>query len=137
MKKGLCYRCEHRIKYIESGYAPRCECKETNIAVSGCYMYSPVLPLMLFTDKNDDRSPLAGSLFSSRSYVIEPLTIDDMEKQVAFKDDAYYTYWIPIRIKWGFWRYLKECLNLMKEYYYRMKERKFQKKFKKRLAKNE
>jgi hypothetical protein len=51
----LCYRCEHRARYHETGHGPRCECGDTNSATCGCYMYAPVAPLVLRRSKGDRR----------------------------------------------------------------------------------
>lgn len=58
---GLCWRCEHRIRFLESGgkWHPRCECgtvyqkeKDGEKIIDGhnshaCYMYKPVKPVTL------------------------------------------------------------------------------------------
>jgi len=65
--KGLCYRCEYRAQFHETGHAPRCQCKSAAAVVS-CYMYRPVTPLLLLKDKEDGRPQFGGALFSSRSH---------------------------------------------------------------------
>ena len=65
-KKGLCFRCEHRARFFETGSGPRYECQQPDMAVHGCYMYKPVKPCVLKKDKDDKRPRFAGALFSAR-----------------------------------------------------------------------
>ena len=46
-KKGLCYRCEMRAKYLESGIRPRLQCGDIEQASYSCYQYVPVRPVIL------------------------------------------------------------------------------------------
>lgn len=62
---GLCWRCEWRAKYHETGSAPRCECGSQG-AVCGCYMYRPVAPVALKQAPGDKRPRFAGAMFCSR-----------------------------------------------------------------------
>ena len=54
----LCYRCEHRALYHETGEQPRMECGRPS-AVWGCYMYQPVRPLAVLPNKGE-RRPIGG-----------------------------------------------------------------------------
>jgi len=69
-KKGLCFRCEHRARYLETGSGPRCECKSEKTAVCGCYMYTPVKPVVLAVNEGDTRPQFAGSMISARSHYV-------------------------------------------------------------------
>ena len=42
--QGLCFRCEHRAAFLETGSRPRCECGESR-AVHSCYMFTPTKPI--------------------------------------------------------------------------------------------
>lgn len=57
----LCFRCHHRVSFLESGghHRPRFECGEINRAVVSCYMYRPPRPLLLRRAPGD-RRPLGG-----------------------------------------------------------------------------
>ena len=46
-KKGLCFRCEYRAEFFESGRKPRVECGNIENGNYSCYMYKPVLPVVL------------------------------------------------------------------------------------------
>lgn len=58
--KALCFRCEHRAHYLETGKGPRCECEEATKAVDNCYYYAPVKPCMLKWTDGDRRLLGAG-----------------------------------------------------------------------------
>lgn len=67
---GLCFRCEHRAKFMESGRGPRSECKDSDSCVSGCYMYRPVVPVVTAPNKGDNRNPYWPSLIAGRSRAV-------------------------------------------------------------------
>ena len=71
----LCYRCEHRARFLENGRRPRYECGEVDSAVDGCYMFRPVKPLVLGVRENDVR-PVTLNIFSGR---VEGVRIADVE----------------------------------------------------------
>lgn len=58
----LCNRCEHRAQAIESGHAPRYQCRQIGEAVDSCYMYKPVSPVLLSVCEGDTRLPTGGLL---------------------------------------------------------------------------
>lgn len=66
---GLCFRCEHRARFLELGFAPRCECGAIEQAVCSCYMYKPVLPVLLRPNEGD-RRPISGmpTMLSGRAH---------------------------------------------------------------------
>ena len=77
-KLGLCFRCEHRAKFLEAGRRPRCECGEINETKWACYMYRPVKPVVLAPlDAADDRPQFGPSLISSRSKFVR--VADELE----------------------------------------------------------
>ena len=103
MKKkyhALCNRCEHRIKFIETGMRPRYECGELpfvdddgevhNSAKVGCYMYQPVKPVVLAVDEGDDRPQFAGAMISARSHGVE---IADMDLNVYSTENGNVLFW--------------------------------------------
>ena len=69
-KHGLCHRCEYRAVNKETGVQPRCECG-TNVSVHACYMFRPVVPLVLVPlDKKDKRPFLGPAFIASRACAI-------------------------------------------------------------------
>lgn len=67
-RAGLCFRCEHRARFFETGSRPRCECGDVYRAKHGCYMYRPVAPVALTCDPDDDRPALGPAMIASRVY---------------------------------------------------------------------
>jgi hypothetical protein len=57
---GLCHRCEHRAVFYETGRRPRMECGDVGRACSACYMFHPVVPLVLQAMDPKDSRPLFG-----------------------------------------------------------------------------
>ena len=47
IKKSLCFRCEYRALFLETGYKPRLECGSVEDSKYICYMYKPVEPVVL------------------------------------------------------------------------------------------
>lgn len=80
--EGLCYRCEHRARYMEHGHGPRCECQDFLGNKYGCYMYRPVRPVVTGVDEGDARAQFAGSLLSARAHFIRVL---DDKKDIVMK----------------------------------------------------
>ena len=62
---GLCWRCEHRARFHETGHAPRCECGDGG-AICCCYMYKPVSPCATKRAPGDKRSRFAGAMLTAR-----------------------------------------------------------------------
>lgn len=91
-RKGLCYRCEHRARFFETGRGPRYECQQPEMAVHGCYMYKPVKPLILKKQKGDKRPEFAGAMLSARQ---EYVGLPDFELNLAKVKDGKVLYWEP------------------------------------------
>lgn len=90
--KGLCHRCEHRATFLEQGFGPRSECKDTGKAVCGCYCYVPVAPCTLRRRRGDKR-PLAPNCLGSR---IERAPEERMHlARVSTSEDSATYYWMP------------------------------------------
>ena len=66
----LCFRCEHRARFLETGHGPRCECQDRRQAVSSCYMYRPVWPVVLALNEGERRPLLAGWAFAGRAHAV-------------------------------------------------------------------
>lgn len=67
---GLCWRCEHRATFHDTGFGPRSECQQTEMAVHSCYMYRPVKPLVLAPDKGDRRPMGAPAMIAARAHAV-------------------------------------------------------------------
>jgi hypothetical protein len=86
----LCHRCEHRVCFLESGHGPRCECHQEG-AVNSCYMYRPVLPLVLKPNKGEDRPLGAAWAFAGRGHSEKHLDAE----LVYVEQDGVGMYWRP------------------------------------------
>jgi len=92
MSIPLCYRCEYRAAYNETGHGPRCECQDVNTAVVSCYMYRPPRPLVISPNKGEDRPLHIGAAFSGRGHAVK---IADGKYSARIQDGEYATYFIP------------------------------------------
>jgi len=92
-KSGLCFRCEHRAKFLEKGIRPRYECGEIEDSKFSCYMFKPVKPVVTAKLGDDDRPKYAGSLFSARSRFVE--VAQDVGLEIEETDTGDYIYWAP------------------------------------------
>jgi hypothetical protein len=89
--KGLCFRCDHRAKFLEFGWRPRYECGEPEKCVGGCYMYKPTCPVVLGKDPDDERPQFSAPIISARSRFVE---VADMELAVKVCDTGSVLYWV-------------------------------------------
>ena len=55
---GLCFRCEHRAAFLETGIHPRFECG-SSMAVHGCYCFMPCKPVAVAPIDGEKR-PIFG-----------------------------------------------------------------------------
>lgn len=93
-KEGLCWRCESRAKYHETGIASRCECG-SDYSVIGCYMYKPVRPAILTPlIKNDKRPRFAGAMISSREQFVR---VAEGKLKGRAVDDGVVLYWTKLK----------------------------------------
>ena len=91
----LCHRCEHRARHLERGCdGPRYQCALSSAIIS-CYMYRPVVPLVIKSNKGDTR-PLAGpGAFSSRAHAIA--VADGLEPvMVKYRGGHVIVYKVPL-----------------------------------------
>jgi hypothetical protein len=91
-KEGLCFRCEERAKFLETGHGSRCECGDIQVAVCSCYCYSPVKPVVMAVNKGDKRPQFAGWMFSSRSHFVR---IPELDLELKKFKDGSMIYWKP------------------------------------------
>jgi hypothetical protein len=108
---SLCFRCEHRAKFLEEGYGPRHECKDVETSKFICYCYQPVKPIVLkYPDCGDAAYNKANRERDvSLPWCIAPrLQFDSVVDDSDYKwvhcmglvdanenDKYYYTYWRP------------------------------------------
>lgn len=69
----LCYRCEHRVRALETNgaFAPRCECRDFGQSCHTCYMYRPVTPVTLRRARGDRRR----FMYRSEAYGVERMQV--------------------------------------------------------------
>lgn len=67
---GLCFRCEHRAKFLEDGHGPRCECGDVKFQSFSCYMYSPCKLIVLRRRPGDRRYVGLPAAFAPRMMAI-------------------------------------------------------------------
>lgn len=60
--QGLCFRCEHRAVFLESGDMPRFECGTERMASACCYMFMPTKPVVVGPIEGEKR-PIFGPPF--------------------------------------------------------------------------
>jgi len=98
-KMSLCYRCEHRACFLETGRRPRCECGNAGASNYSCYMYEPVKPVVLEPNENEKRDLRLGWLLSGRAHPAVSETCGVVWKlvcqEVSKKKRTLVKYWIP------------------------------------------
>ena len=91
-----CFRCEHRAKFLETKLQPRFECGQTGQSVCGCYMYKPVIPVILKRNEGDKRPQFAGYMFSARSRGVRiPVEGKEIVLNLKKYKDGNMIYWTP------------------------------------------
>ena len=66
----LCFRCEHRASFLETGSQPRFECGNIENSNKGCYMFIPCRPVVMKKNKGDNR-PAHGGYIGARVSAIK------------------------------------------------------------------
>ena len=102
-KKGLCFRCEERARYLETGHGPRFECAQVGEAKHGCYCYRPVRSVVLAVDDYEkeitkkqhgvERPQFGPWMISARSHFVR--ISDDLELKIEGYEDGNMIYWVP------------------------------------------
>ncbi len=94
--KGLCFRCEHRANFLETGRQPRYECGNIEQCNYGCYMYQPVKPVILaIQDGYEGRPQFGPAMISARSrYAGEP----DMHLNAVHVDSGAVLFWVMANV---------------------------------------
>ena len=80
---SLCFRCEHRALWLETKtHRPRYECGDEKSSKYSCYMYQPVVPLVLEKDKGESRALGIGWALAGRGHAVGlPVVIPDLLKK--------------------------------------------------------
>lgn len=89
---SLCFRCEHRARFFETGIRPKSECGDIEKSKMECYMFKPVKPVILKKDKKDKRPQFGSWLFTARSSAVSiaPCNIEFKKYKKGICP-----YWIP------------------------------------------
>jgi len=90
---GLCYRCEWRARFLETGRRPRRECGDIKITKSACYMFKPCKLVVVSKLHPDDPRPLMGGYFSCRYRGVKLAEVELAGKEVK---DGVLFYWKPV-----------------------------------------
>lgn len=96
---GLCFRCEWRARYLETGSGPRCECGMTTRSSYSCYMYTPVRPLIITANEKDKRFPLWPWMLSARCHTVGIANVfltASIIKGKKRSEDKFIKYWLPV-----------------------------------------
>ena len=93
---GLCFRCEYRARFHETGHGSRCECQDPTMNVSTCYMFRPTISPILVPSVPDDPRPLFGPGFICQRVRADKLPeYEDLICQVVKMGKGYFKYWRP------------------------------------------
>jgi hypothetical protein len=103
---GLCYRCEKRVRFLETKgqERPRYECGDIEHSSCGCYAFEPVKPVVMQRNKGDKRPQFAGSMIAARSHGVR---VAEEGKDIVCNIEIYKdglmpfweTVWKPDKIK--------------------------------------
>lgn len=91
-KIGLCYRCEHRARYLETGGGPRAECKSEKSTVYSCYSYRPIKPVVTSCNEGDDRPAFGPPMLAGRVHAVR---IADGKYHLHQDGDELTPYFLP------------------------------------------
>ena len=107
----LCWRCDHRIAFVERvdaegisfanltvenrPHCPRYECGDLGASVAGCYMYRPVVPVIIERDTGERRQLFAGAMIAARAHGVTPKRGREWKTRVIKDGSHYWLYWIP------------------------------------------
>jgi hypothetical protein len=100
---GICQRCEHRARYLETGHAPRAECGWPETSKHSCYMYCPVMPIVMERDEFEkeiakeygfERPSFGPWMFSARMHMVR-LPKEEMELVGKEVEGGTLAYWRP------------------------------------------
>jgi hypothetical protein len=90
---SLCYRCQHRVDFLEKGFGLRCECQDVGKAVCSCYAYVPIKPLVMRRNTGERRPMFGPSMISARTHSYEEADCELKLEQVGKTKGV--IYWVP------------------------------------------
>lgn len=98
----LCYRCQHRLEFLEEGHKLRFECGEIEKSLAICYAFKPIKPIELkkakysgdYGELNKDRPAFGSPLLSARMEVIRDSKIK-YELKINKTEAGYVLYYVP------------------------------------------
>jgi hypothetical protein len=71
---GLCFRCQHRVDFLESQIRSRYECGVPTEAVCACYQFLPILPVAVEpADAKDPRPVFGPPMIAGRVRIVGPV----------------------------------------------------------------
>ena len=88
----LCFRCEHRAKYLESvskgeyPSRPRMQCGDINLSSYSCYMFTPCFPIIT-KPPSDDKRPRFAGIISSREEVVRVMEREEIALEVIHENN--------------------------------------------------
>ena len=81
----LCFRCEHRARFLETGSRPRHECGTIEQSKATCYMFMPCLPVL--TEPEESELPrFSGQLLSCRETAVRVMEKDELFLTPVYRD---------------------------------------------------
>ena len=89
----LCFRCEHRAKFLEGGSRPRYECGDIERSNAGCYMFTPCRPVVVKPNEGDKRPMFGPNMIAGRYTAVE--LDDEMELTIRKREKGFTLYWVP------------------------------------------
>ena len=99
----LCFRCEHRARYLESydsenpfKVRPRHECGLTDRSVSSCYLFTPVKPVLEVKTNIKDIRPAFPGLLGAR---VSGTAIAECDLNRVRRGNGWIMYWTPEKEK--------------------------------------
>ena len=97
----LCYRCEYRAQFLETGRRPRFECGEIEKSKYVCYMYRPVKPIVLKRSDaaKDDPRPEHAGYFGCRMEGTKVLDNDNIHLAIEqLNEEESVEFWVTQRV---------------------------------------
>lgn len=73
---SLCFRCEHRARFLDGGVGPRDQCKQPMLGVCSCYMFLPTIPPIIKVERGDKRPVFGSWIMSAR---VNPLGLPEVD----------------------------------------------------------
>ena len=91
--QGLCFRCEKRAKFLETGNRDRSQCGVIESQLYSCYCYEPIKPILLEKSDKSDIRDITLDIYSSRIKPAEKQPSLNMNLEMI--DNGLLFYWKP------------------------------------------